>query len=407
MAGSGAEPRRGFTLLEILIAVAIFSVCASALLATFRISTRAFNTGRKAAATMQTLRFTVEQISRDLKTVYFETDYNQRFLFLQYHMRQNEFMEVERLRQELAEYEDGETEPGFVGLKLDLHFLGRAAGKGEGGKGASLEFAHFVHSDGTSHDESKWGAERVRYYLGGPDGSDLYRQRSSVQRVVKVNPNLEEEVLQATEAREAVGSDSLRDALENARDASGRGRTSSGRVSSGRVSGGKEKAEEGSPEDMANRIRALALRGGGILPPEFRVPLDVNYLIEEEPETYPPELIAENVTTFNLKFGHFSGDWTEVSKWDSDEKVNRTPEFNLLPDDPMFFTKLAAYQRRPTDYLPAYVKMTLGIQPADDLGKKKDKKSRHSQTIDVVIWMPSSLEIYVPEDDLIFETMEY
>lgn len=377
-AARDANRTQGFTLLEVLVAVSIFAICATALLASFRIATKAFSAGRKAAETMQTLRFTVEHISRDLRAVYYENDYNQKFVFLQYQMRQDETMQIERLHQELDDYENGETEAGFVGLKLDLHFLGKGKeAAGGDSAGATIEFAHFVTSDGT-YETATWGAERVRYYLGGENGTDLYRQRSPIQKIVKVNPNLEEEVHAAQESRMAA--------------AAGRPVPKKG-----------EKFEEGDPNAILARVKALAQQGGGILPPEFQEPLDVNYLVEETLLEYPPELLAENISNFDLKFGYFADDWKETNTWDSDEKANRVPPFNVLVDDPQFLQKLMEYRRRPTDYLPAYIKLILTIQDQDAKRKENDKSARKSHHVDIVIWMPSALETYVPEDQDYFE----
>ncbi len=73
------RPGAGFTLLEVLVAVAIFSVSTTALVISFQTATKSFASGRRTTETMQTLRFVVEHISRDLRAVYYDTDYNKRF----------------------------------------------------------------------------------------------------------------------------------------------------------------------------------------------------------------------------------------------------------------------------------------------------------------------------------------
>ena len=67
--------RAGFTLLEVLLAMTIFSVCMAAIYQSFTISLRAFNRGRDSADAMQTLRFTTGLMVRDLQGVYYNTNH--------------------------------------------------------------------------------------------------------------------------------------------------------------------------------------------------------------------------------------------------------------------------------------------------------------------------------------------
>ena len=353
-------PPLGFTLLEVLLAVAIFSICTTAILTTFRVSGRAFQVGRQATETMQSLRFTVETISRDLRALFYETDYNQRFFEMQHGLADQEIELLERLGE--ADPDD-EVGPDYVGLKVDMRFLGKG-----GDKGSYLEFAHFTPSDGT-FGAAAYGAERVRYFLAGPEKTDLYRQRYPVLRPVRINPNLEDEIAQAEDVREFEKAD-LAD------------------------------AKRGSEDPLAG-IDFRRLEGSGVLPPQYRKELLVNYLVEDEPDYEPPELLAENVVAFDLKFGQFQGHWSEVASWDSDEKVRRTPGFNVLPEDPRFLQKLQAYQKRASDSLPAHVRLKLGIRGPTESKRRKPK----TFTIETVIWLPAALEVYTPADDEMFETL--
>ncbi len=400
------RPGGGFTLLEVLIAIAIFAVSTTALVISFQTATKSFASGRRTTETMQTLRFVVEHISRDLRAVYYDTDYNKRFNDMQFEMASKEQELIQKLKDESGNRDkDEKGEPGFLGLRLNLQFVGQGtAGKGgtasragkaarpvqpaeagesgtAGKSGTFIEFAHFTPSDGT-FDESSWGTERVRYYV---ENGNLYRQRSPVPRILRLNPNLEE-------------------VIEDARNQ----RTEKQQ----RRSGGRR----GEAVDPYGDFSFDGIAKKGLLPAEFRDRLvKVDYVVEVEPEPSPPDLLAERVTEFNVKFGYFSGgggasagsdgtgSWTETEKWDSDEKALRSPKFEVDPMDPMFMQKLNAYQERASDHLPACVKLTLGIEMPDEKRQRKGQKPR-IERVETVIWLPAALEVFSPGDDLFFKS---
>ncbi len=398
---SALRPGAGFTLLEVLVAVAIFSVSTTALVISFQTATKSFASGRRTTETMQTLRFVVEHISRDLRAVYYDTDYNKRFTDMQFEMASREQELLQQLKDESG-HRDEKGEPGFLGLRLNLQFLGQGTGGSGGGSktarpvvsrageqavasgkgdGAFIEFAHFTPTDGT-FDESSWGTERVRYYV---ENGNLDRQRSPVPRILRLNPNLEEEI-------------------ENARNQ----RTEKRQRRSSR------RQEEGADPYADFAFDSIARKG--LLPSKLRDRLvPVEYVVEGEPEPSPPDLLAERVAEFNVKFGYFSGDgsagagpgasggWTETSQWDSDEKALRSPAFEVDPMDPMFMQKLNAYQERASDHLPACVKLTLGVEVPDEKRKRKGQKPR-IERVETVIWLPAALEVFTPGDDLFFKS---
>jgi hypothetical protein len=272
-----------------------------------------------------------------------------------------------RLKNDQEEGAAKGVEPGYVGRKLELHFLGQGSDKE-----TVLEFAHHVLTTG-GPEEPAWGAERVRYFMGGLDGSDLYRQRSPVDRVIRINPNLEAEVARAKE------------------EAAANGTTLGG--GPGTVPGGGL-----TPGDPLAGFNFNLIAKRGALPPQYQPANPVQYLIVDEPAKLPPpELLAQGIESLVITYGKFDSQWSEVGTWDSDTKANRTPDFQVPPTDPQFFEKLTAYQVRPSDHLPAYVKLHLGIRESDP-ERQGAKKTARVRTFDTFVWLPGALEIYTPED---------
>lgn len=346
----------GFTLLEVLLAIAIFAICMTAIYTAFRTSARAFENGRRSAEQMQTVRFTLEQVTRDVRGVYYETDYNGRFYDLERFASQNMDKVMEQLQSQSGKSGSKLTSEGLsvpsgdVGSRLNLQF------KGEGGADAnSIEFAHFLPSDGTN-DNSFLGTERVKYYLSG---SDFYRQRSRVLEVMQLNPNLLGDMEKSKKKDVRMGG---------------------------------KKTEEA---DSAAQIEQV-LRGVTQLP-YMRPRNDVQFYVPVEENPLPPELMAKNVTRFDVKYGYFFGEWKEADSWDSESKEHRTPSFKIDPKDPNYLNKLLAYETRPPDALPSYVRisMTMGAQ-------EESSKNKRTTTVSTVVWLPSASEVYVPTDDSYF-----
>jgi prepilin-type N-terminal cleavage/methylation domain-containing protein len=355
--------RSAFTLLEVLVAILIFSVVTTALFNTFRISTRAFERGEQSAEVLQSLRFTIDQITRDMRSVYYESAYNVKFLFL----------DAELYRQEeqlLRDLQDGNEKtiggiptglsedfdpkgPDSLGRTLDVQFVG-----GSEESNAGLALTHSVLSGAGG--DAFMGLERVRYFLLG---GDLYRQRSNPAAFMRLKPNLAQEIINAREARENSGLDA----------------------------------------NERNRRRLVNARPG-LPPPGTEDPYRVKYFEKIPEEPLPAELLAQNVAAFGAKFGYYSGQWEEADSWDSESKKRRTPEFHIDATDPNLNQRLLQWQARPTDGLPSYVKVRLTIEHGS--GKKQEKRERgkrRRQTIETTVWIPAALESYMPGEDAFFE----
>ncbi|HUT26102.1 MAG TPA: type II secretion system protein [Sumerlaeia bacterium] len=352
-----------FTLLEVLVAILIFSIVTAALFNTFRISTHAFERGEQSSEALQSLRFTIDQITRDMRSVYYETDYNVKLLLL----------DTELYRQEeqlLRDLQDGNEKtiggiptglsedfdpkgPDSLGRTLDVQFVG---GSEEGDAG--LAFTHSVLTGAGS--DAFMGLERVRYFLLG---RDLYRQRSNPAAFMRLRPNLAEEIINAREARETNGLDA----------------------------------------NERNRRRVVNARLG-LPPPGTEDPHRVKYFEKVPEEPLPAELLAQNVVAFDTEFGFYSGQWQEADSWDSESKQRRTPEFHIDPTDPNYHQRALQWQTRATDGLPSFVKVRLTIEHGSDKKKEKRKREkRRTQTIETTVWIPAALESYMPGEDAYFE----
>jgi major type 1 subunit fimbrin (pilin) len=364
-AGAGA-----FTLLEVLLAMTIFAVCVSALYNTFRVSTRAFETGRESAEMMQTLRFSLEIVVRDLKSIRFQDKYDQKFQFLERLVFQHQEQILRDLNDGkpvsipgLISHPQGEAEnmKDFVGLRANLRFVGSSSGEA-----GVLEFSHCLPSDGTT-DNSYLGAERVKYFVAN---NNLYRQRSRVFCAMELNPGLGGELVKIREASEA--------ARQQAADA------------------------------KMPFLDFWALGAQGTLPPQLAPPVEPNFFVEVPQPPEPPELIARNVTVFDLTYGYYAdGDWKEAESWDSDAKQYRTPPFDFQTNDPLFGPRLSSYQNRSNDNLPSYVKIRVRMQQqpgARKEGSAGRKSGNLAREIETTVWVPGAIETYVPQEYELFRS---
>ncbi len=175
------QGRKGFTLLEVLIAATLFAIASSALFVTFRTGIRAWDAGHSMSEVFQTARVAQDVVVRDLNNIFYRTEeaYNQGF-WTQMQMliatrktkMDPQFKTMTRDQRESFQ----RSTPGF-GVKLedipppiDLSFHGE-----DGDKLDTLEFARRQRSweSGMPKD---WGLRRIRYYV--KDGV-LYREESS------------------------------------------------------------------------------------------------------------------------------------------------------------------------------------------------------------------------------------
>jgi len=76
--GVAGAPGGGFSLLEVLVAVTIFSIVMTTIYSTFRTAMRAYEMGLESGQILQVGRFTVDALARDIKGMFYraETQYN-------------------------------------------------------------------------------------------------------------------------------------------------------------------------------------------------------------------------------------------------------------------------------------------------------------------------------------------
>lgn len=360
------SPRRAaaFTLLEVLIAVAIFAVCVTALYNGFRVSTRAFAAGRQSAETLQTLRFVMDQLTRDLRGIRFDQDYQRQFRAIEAKILSNQEQIIRDQRAGnpvrlpgIIEVPAEEGKGTYVGLRANFRFLGENKEKTD-----SIEFTRRMPSEG-DFDDAFLGAERVRYFVWN---NNLYRRRSKAFEVMQLNPTLWQDLVAAREAMEA--------ARDTARDTN------------------------------LPFLDYYRLQTQGPLPPQVEPPYPIKFFEPAPVEPQPPELIARNVVEFDLSYGLYNAqEWGEVETWDSDSKQHRTPEFQIPLNDPIFSERLADYQNRNTDNLPSYVRIRVKVDPK--LGERGTSKAREARAFDAEtsVWIPAALETYSPRDENLFE----
>ncbi|MCX7015851.1 MAG: prepilin-type N-terminal cleavage/methylation domain-containing protein [Candidatus Sumerlaeota bacterium] len=151
----------GFTLLEVMLAVALFAVATTSIYMVFRTGLRAYDAGIKTGDLMQTGRFAMDILSRDLKNVYLlpESAYN-----VQYRRR---LMDIEQQKQQLEQHGMGNPEElakrieefDKTGQGIDLSLRGSG---GDGG--AEISFVRY-QSHNTARAPQPLNLCRVRYWV--------------------------------------------------------------------------------------------------------------------------------------------------------------------------------------------------------------------------------------------------
>ncbi|MCX7765412.1 MAG: prepilin-type N-terminal cleavage/methylation domain-containing protein [Candidatus Sumerlaeia bacterium] len=304
----------GFTLLETIIAVLIFSVVISSIYMSFRIGTRAYKASDEKNVLLQEARFAFQSLERDLQSIYYkpETMYNltirQKMERLEY-LRQlaeeqgvpiAEFIEQE-LRKERKKTEDEKDkekneeenllDPYTYGIPIDLKFIGA-----DNGTADSLEFVRYQYNDGIVVN-NPWSLERVRYYV---QNKQLFRESNVV----------------------------------------------------------------------------------------FQAPRDKDGNPVETPKP-PAEVISRGVEAFDIKYGFFfKQEWLEADDWHSEQRRHRNPIPQLDPEDPEYERKMAEANRKPADWLPAYVLIKLQLVDNEQSGRKMNFQT--------LIRLPSALENTLP-----------
>ena len=160
----------GFTLLEITVAITIFSIVVTALYSTYRTGVRSYALGHRTVELMQSIRFTTDLFRRDVKNVYFQTESD-------YNVNYNRLVDVVlqlRARQEnegLVVEDDLLDKIQYGGIEINLTMEGK-----DNAENDEVSFVTTQPSDG-SYPVQPWGLARVRYFVN--DGA-LYRQESPV-----------------------------------------------------------------------------------------------------------------------------------------------------------------------------------------------------------------------------------
>jgi len=119
------------------------------------------------------------------------------------------------------------------------------------------------------------------------------------------------------------------------------------------------------------------------------------------------DVLARGVRRFELFYGFFyDEDWMEAEDWDSSAKRYRNPTEELDEEDPLYEEKLSKQQLKPTDGLPAYIRVIIEIEDekrprADNKKGASGNKKVKTQTYSTLIRIPMALENYLPslEDD--------
>jgi prepilin-type N-terminal cleavage/methylation domain-containing protein len=356
------SPKKGFTLLEVLLAIAIFSLCMSAIYASFRTATRAYEETQRGADVHQSIRFTLNLLRDDFRAVQYEGDYDLHYALIEEaKLRQaNEVTldvdDIDGSQDDKKDSEDDTDEDRYIGSKYNLRF--RVYDEGDMDV---VEFTRCPSADPSNVGGVK-GPVRVRYFI---DRGNLYRQQGPATTVMQINPNFKEDLRLANEALE------------------------------------RETKEGAEPRDLIGEYMARRY------PPSLETRADIKYFVEEDAPMGAPELLAENVVLFDVKCGYYYSEWQETDSWDSDTHAHRTGEFSVTDSDPNYDLKLSAYKTRSSDGLPMYVRVLFGVDARTERTRKKNKEGvPRTISLESVVWLPGAIENYVESDQDAFEPTE-
>ncbi len=155
--------RSGFTLIEIMVAMVIFTIMMTALFTSFRTGMKAYSMGTQHAEQQQLGRYAVNQLVQDLRNIYYkpESEYNIA------RRQQEALMDANNLDLASASGRDviDENMPD-IGPPIDLSFTGEDGGE--------VDQISLVRQVGFSNEDSRplWSLGRITYYV--KDGN-LYR----------------------------------------------------------------------------------------------------------------------------------------------------------------------------------------------------------------------------------------
>lgn len=161
--------RRGFTMMEVLLAATIFAILGVMILATFRTGTRAYERAERESQIVDRARFVFDTLERDILSVYFrlETEYN-----ITMRARINELDRDLQQAMDLGDedrllrYTDMDS-PGYVGnpyeygMLIDLQMVGEPKSDD-----SRLTFAAY-HPVIPGQPSMSWGLSRMTYESSG------------------------------------------------------------------------------------------------------------------------------------------------------------------------------------------------------------------------------------------------
>ncbi len=147
---------RAFTLIEIMVAMVIFSIMMTALFAAFRTGMKAYTMGTEHASQQQLGRFAVNKLAQDLHNIYYkpESEYN-----VARRQQEAETSANETNLQTASGRDVVDENLPDLGPPIDLSFSGE--------DNSGTDQLSFVRYMGFSLDESRplWGLGRITYYV--------------------------------------------------------------------------------------------------------------------------------------------------------------------------------------------------------------------------------------------------
>lgn len=350
--------RPGFTLLEILMAILIFTVAMSALTVTMRTGTRAWRRGHEVSELFQASRITQDVFRRDIQNMIFmvETSYNLSFYenisdigerIDALRAEEDDGLFIDRNTSDLDELigldeenrlRDDDDESPELGINniappIDLSFVGKNNGKTD-----SISFARRWRP-GWFQEPGAWGIRRVTYEV--EDGT-LYRTEEDPFGLTASFNTIDNLYVEGVSAGDLallfVGDDNARDL---------------------------------GFDPIMGRL--------GVEEEEIKNPLEIT---NKEP-------LCEGVEVFNITYEFYrQGEWLEVDEWNSSSREYRDPEIDieeygfLLDEDSIDETEFSSFSRLSMEQQQDYVADNLPGFMAVQLGIRAGGKGRlHSFTL--------------------------
>jgi prepilin-type N-terminal cleavage/methylation domain-containing protein len=150
--------RRAFTLIEVMVAMVIFSLVISSLVMSFRTGVKAYDIGATHSEADQTTRFVTGQIAEDLRNVYYKQPWTYNVTRAQREQLAQEREKAMLQSGSQAQLIDDSSMPE-LGPRIDLSF---AATNND-----QSDVVSFVRLQSTKRGETRraWGLARMRYFV--------------------------------------------------------------------------------------------------------------------------------------------------------------------------------------------------------------------------------------------------